>query len=209
MKKILALCLVAIMTFPVVAQTKETTPEFDGYLFAYFEGKGRYSEQEQLRFAVSADAVNWKALNNNRPIISSEEISQTGGIRDPYLVRGEEDRFYMVATDMFTRKDGWETNPGIILMKSDNLIDWSHSIIDLAKLYPKKFGKVKWVWAPQVIYDRKAGKYLVYFTVRLYGEKEGKLDFYSAYANKDFTGFEDEPKLMFSPKYGGIDGDII
>lgn len=54
MKKILALCLVAIMTFPVVAQTKETTPEFDGYLFAYFEGKGRYSEQEQLRFAVSA-----------------------------------------------------------------------------------------------------------------------------------------------------------
>ena len=39
MKKILALCLVAIMTFPVVAQTKETTPEFDGYLFAYFEGK--------------------------------------------------------------------------------------------------------------------------------------------------------------------------
>ena len=87
MKKILALCLVAIMTFPVVAQTKETTPEFDGYLFAYFEGKGRYSEQEQLRFAVSADAVNWKALNNNRPIISSEEISQTGGIRDPYLVR--------------------------------------------------------------------------------------------------------------------------
>lgn len=209
MKRILALCLVAIMTFPVFAQTKETTPVYDGYLFAYFEGKGRYSEQEQLRFAVSADAVNWKALNNNRPIISSEEISQTGGIRDPYLVRGEENRFYMVATDMFTRKNGWETNPGIILMKSDNLIDWSHSIIDLAKLYPKKFGKVKWVWAPQVIYDRKAGKYLVYFTVRLYGEKEGKLDFYSAYANKDFTGFEDEPKLMFSPKYGGIDGDII
>ena len=58
MGKILALCLVAIMTFPVFAQTKETTPVYDGYLFAYFEGKGRYSEQEQLRFAVvSAEGV--------------------------------------------------------------------------------------------------------------------------------------------------------
>jgi len=35
------------------------------------------------------------------------------------------------------------------------------------------------------------------------------LDFYCAYANKDFTGFEKEPKLMFSPKYGAIDGDIL
>lgn len=197
------------MTFPVFAQKQEIACQFDGYLFAYFEGKESKSEQEQLRFAVSADAINWKALNNNRSIIPSSEISQTGGIRDPYIMRGEDNKFYMVATDMFTRKNGWETNPGIILMKSDNLTDWSHSIIDLAKLYPKKFGKVKWVWAPQTIYDPKAKKYLVYFTVRLYDDEENKLDFYSAYANKDFTGFEAEPKLMFSPKYGGIDGDII
>lgn len=36
MKKILALCLVAIMTFPVVAQTKETTLRFDGYSLCLF-----------------------------------------------------------------------------------------------------------------------------------------------------------------------------
>ena len=181
--------------------------KFDGYLFAYFEGKGDRNKQEQLRLAVSPDAVNWTALNNDQPIIPSSEISQTGGIRDPHLLRGEDDKFYMVATDMFAMKDGWGSNPGIILMKSDNLTDWSHSIIDLAKLYPKKFGNVQWVWAPQTVYDPQAKKYLVYFTVRF--KNDGKLDFYSAYANKDFTGFEKEPKLMFSPKYGGIDGDII
>jgi arabinoxylan arabinofuranohydrolase len=189
-------------------QTSLVEPRFEGYLFAYFEGSGKGVEQEQLRFAVSQDAVNWTALNNNRPIIPSSEISQTGGIRDPYLLRGAEEKaFYMVATDMFTIRNGWESNPGIILMKSDDLLDWKHSIIDLAALYPKKFKNVKWVWAPQTIYDPKVKKYMVYFTVRYHND--AKLDFYAAYANDDFSGFEQEPKLLFSPKYGGIDGDII
>ena len=103
----------------------------------------------------------------------------------------------MVATDMFTVKNGWDSNPGITMMKSKNLTQWTSSVIDLAKAYPKKFGKVKWVWAPQTIYDTKVKKYLVYFTVRQHAN--AKLDFYAAYANKDFTGFESEPKLMFSP----------
>lgn len=182
--------------------------KLEGYLFAYFEGGGQRNQQEQLRFAVSPDAVNWFSLNENRPTIKSDMISQTGGIRDPHILRGENNKsFYMVATDMFTVKNGWGTNPGIVLMKSDNLTDWRHSIIDLAKLYPKKFADVKWVWAPQTIYDYEAEKYLIYFTIRYHNNEN--LDFYCAYANTDFTGFEKEPELMFSPRYGGIDGDII
>ncbi|MBE8721520.1 family 43 glycosylhydrolase [Sphingobacterium pedocola] len=189
-------------------QASSVKPQFDGYLFAYFEGSGSKELQEQLRFAVSQDAINWKTLNNNQPIIPSSDISQTGGIRDPHLLRGADGKaFYMVATDMFTIKDGWESNPGIILMKSDDLLDWKHSIIDLEKLYPKKFKNVKWVWAPQAIYDPSAKKYMVYFTIRYHND--AKLDFYAAYANEDFSGFEQEPKLLFSPKYGGIDGDIV
>jgi hypothetical protein len=210
-KKTLLIACLCLILFPSIAQTYKpgaTAPGYDGYLFAYFEGSGETNKQEQLRFAVSPDAVNWYALNANRPIIPSTEISQTGGIRDPHILRGEDGKsFYMVATDMFTMKNGWDNNPGIIMMKSDNLTDWKHSIIDLTKLYPKKFGNVKWVWAPQTFYDHKAKKYLIYFTVRFHHNE--KLDFYCAYANKDFTGFEKEPKLMFSPKYGAIDGDII
>jgi hypothetical protein len=182
--------------------------DFKGYLFAYFEGKGPAEKQEQLRFAVSDDAVNWKALNNNEPIIPSKDISNTGGIRDPHILRGADgNSFYMVATDMNTKKNGWDYNPGIVLMHSDNLLDWKSSVIDLEKLYKKKFKDIKWVWAPQTFYDAKAKKYLVYFTVRF--NYNLKLDFYCAYANKDFTAFEEEPRLMFSPKDGAIDGDII
>ncbi|SEA07063.1 Glycosyl hydrolases family 43 [Arachidicoccus rhizosphaerae] len=184
---------------------RENKPDA-GYLFAYFEGKG--TNQEALRFAVSQDAVHWKALNNNNPVIGSDSISATGGIRDPHILRGEKaDGYFLVATDMNTRKNGWDYNPGIVMLHSKDLLNWSHSKIELSKQYPKKFANIKWVWAPQTIFDPKVNKYLVYFTVRF--KDNEKLDFYAAYANKDFSGFEGTPKLLFSPEFGGIDADII
>ncbi|QDH81454.1 family 43 glycosylhydrolase [Echinicola soli] len=184
------------------------TEKYDGYLFAYFEGGGEAANQEQIRFAVSADAVNWQALNNNQPVLSSSTISQTGGVRDPHILRGTGDgEFYMVATDMYTKENGWDHNPGVVLLRSPDLIEWKHGWVDLEASYPEQFNDVKWVWAPQVIYDEEVGKYLVYFTVRFY--YDDRLDFYSAYANEDFTGFEAVPQLMFKTKYGAIDGDIV
>ncbi len=207
-KSLFWIVLFTICLAPAIfAKQSSSKQKFEGYLFAYFEGSGRRSEQEQIRFAVSENATHWFALNRNRPILASADISQTGGVRDPHLLRGEDGKFYMTVTDMFTMRDGWDNNPGIVLLRSDDLIDWKHSIINLEKLYPKKIANVKWVWAPQTFYDPKAKKYLVYFTVRYHHNY--KLDFYAAYANKDFTGFEREPRLMFSAKYGAIDGDII
>ena len=182
--------------------------EFDAYLFTYFEGSGPRQLDEQVRFAVSADAKNWFALNKNLPVIDSEKTSGTGGVRDPYLMRSQDGKqFFMVATDMSTAKNGWGHNPGIVMLRSDDLISWKHGIVDLEKQYPHKFAHVQWVWAPQTIYDAAVGKYMVYFTVKY--KNDAKLDFYAAYANADFSGFENEPALLFSPKYGGIDGDII
>ena len=182
--------------------------EYQGYLFAYFEGSGPRNMDEQLRFGASEDAINWFALNNNQPIIASEKISGTGGIRDQHILRGEDEKsFYLVATDMSTAKNGWGHNPGIVMLHSADLIDWRHSFIDLEKTYPGRFDSTQWVWAPQTIYDPAADKYLVYFTVKFKGDL--KLDFYCAYANKDFSGFENEPTLLFHPKYGAIDGDIV
>lgn len=182
--------------------------EFQGYLFTYFEGSGPRNRDEQFRFGLSTDAVNWFALNKNQPVISSEQVSGTGGIRDPHILRGEDQkRYYLVATDMSTAKNGWGHNPGIVMLRSGDLISWQSAVIDLEKLYPARFKNVQWVWAPQTIYDPAAGRYLVYFTVKF--KEDAKLDFYAAYANADFSGFINEPTLMFSPKYGAIDGDII
>ena len=183
-------------------------PKTEAYLFAYFEGRGDNMKQEQIRFAISENGRDWKALNGNNPVLDSDVISNTGGVRDPHIMRGADGKsYYMVATDMFTHKTGWGFNPGIVLMRSENLTDWTHSAIDFTKVYPEKFGDVQWVWAPQTFYDVNEGKYLVYFTVKF--KHNGYLDYYCAYANKDFTALEHEPVFMFRADHGAIDGDII
>ena len=205
---IAALLLATTMSHGKAAPNRTETPtNYEGYLFAYFEGGGDAKQQEHLRFALSDDGVNWRALNGNRPVIASDTISESGGIRDPHILRGEDGRFYIVATDMNTAKNGWNENPGIVLLSSDDLLHWKHAKINLSKDYPKHFGDAYWVWAPQTIYDRKAKKYMIYFTLQRNDRKS--LITYYAYANKDFTGFENEPKQLFSAKYGSIDNDII
>ena len=211
MKKLTILLLMA-MSLQTSAQV--TTPlasrgEAAGYLFTYFEGGGDTNLMEQLRFAVSEDAQNWYALNGNRPIIASDSISESGGIRDPHILRGEDGCYYIVATDMhtFDPKQGWGANPGIVLLKSKDLVNWTHAKINLSKDWSEHFGDAYWVWAPQTIYDRKARKYMIYFTLQRNDRKT--LITYYAYANKDFTAFESEPKVLFAAKYGSIDNDII
>ena len=189
------------------AAKKTAKQIFAGYLFAYFEGSG--DKQEHLRFAISEDAKNWYALNENQPVIASDSISTSGGIRDPHILRGEDGCYYIVATDMNTAKNGWKDNPGIVLMKSKDLVNWTHSKIVLKEDYKEHFSDAYWVWAPQTIYDKKAKKYMIYFTLQRTGDGRKSLVTYYAYANKDFTGFESEPKVLFNAKYGCIDNDII
>ena len=206
MKKSITTC-VLLLTFCLCGLAQKRA-NYDGYLFAYFEGTGTNELQEQLRFAISENGTDWRALNNNRPIIASKDISESGGIRDPHILRREDGKgYYIVATDMFTVKNGWGSNPGIVLLKSDNLTDWTGGHINLSKSYPEHFGDAHWVWAPQTIYDQKEKKYMIYFTLKR--EKTDSLVTYYAYANKEFTAFEAEPKVLFKAKYQSIDNDII
>ena len=203
--------LLLLLGLSLTAQAKKetTAPKYAGYLFTYFEGTGDPHQMEQLRFAISEDAQNWYALNDNRPIIASDSISESGGIRDPHILRGEDGCYYIVATDMYTYdpKQGWGANPGIVLLKSKDLVNWTHAKINLSKDWSEHFGDAFWVWAPQTIYDQKAKKYMIYFTLQRNDRKS--LITYYAYANKDFTAFENEPKVLFAAKYGSIDSDII
>ncbi len=201
------LFLFTFLCLALSAQAQKST-SLAGYLFAYFEGGGDKNLQEHLRFAVSEDAQNWYALNDNRPVVGSDSISESGGIRDPHILRGEDGCYYIVATDMCTAKTGWNENPGIVLMKSKDLVNWKHAKINLGKDWPA-FSDAYWVWAPQTIYDQKAKKYMIYFTLQRTGDNRQSLITYYAYANKDFTAFESEPQKLFAAKYGSIDNDIV
>ena len=178
--------------------------DFSAYLFAYFTGNS--GNQEAIRFALSNDGYNYRALNNNNPILNSATISSSGGVRDPHILRGENNDYYMVATDMVSAL-GWASNRAMVLLKSNNLTDWTSSVVNIPNTYPE-FSAADRVWAPQSIYDPTVGKYMVYFAMRLGASDYDKI--YYAYANSTFTALESAPKILFDN--GGlstIDADII
>ncbi|MDB5019599.1 MAG: beta-xylosidase [Pedobacter sp.] len=178
----------------------------DAYLFTYFTGNG--NGEEAIRFALSSDGYTYKALNGNKPIIPSQDISSTGGLRDPHIVRAADGKtFYMVATDMHVAVNGWKANHAMVFLQSKDLINWKSNVINIPKSFPA-FAEVNRVWAPQTIYDPLKKKYMIYWSMR-FGEEPDKI--YYAYANKEFTSLETLPKqLFFKPDSGAcIDGTIV
>lgn len=202
--KILAFLLCLSALTPAFAEKIEEK-DLAAYLFVYFTGN--HISQEAVCYAVSMDGYTYWALNDNKPVIDSKVISSTGGVRDPHILRCEDGKtFYMVVTDMVS-DNGWDSNRAMVLLKSTDLIHWSHSVINMQKRYEGQ-ERLKRVWAPQTIFDPEAKKYMVYWSMK-YGD--GPDVIYYAYANEDFTDLEGEPKPLFVPadKKSCIDGDIV
>lgn len=211
-----AIGMMAARPFGALAQTDNSKRY---YLFVYFNSNS--PDGEQIRYAISADGVNYKALNEGRPIVQSDTISLKHSIRDPHILRAEDGKtFYMVLTDMRS-SEGWQSNDGLVLMKSTNLLHWQHTAIDFPTRFPGIDGldrdNLHAVWAPQTIYDPVEKRYMVYYTIGRhdwsYPTEDSKFRqpyfklFYS-YANEDFTDLT-EPKLLFDFGMASIDGDII
>lgn len=210
--KLLLLCL-GFVGIHVHAQ------EYTDYLFAYFSGS--WPDGEQVRYAVSDDGYNYRALNNGRPVIASDTIALKRSVRDPHIVRAKDGKtFYMVVTDM--RSDmGWQSNDGIVMLKSSNLLHWEHTAIHFPTRFPDLEGfdekNLHAVWAPQTIWDEKEGKYMVYYSIGRHDWeyptddprfKQPYFRIYYSYANEDFTDIT-EPKLLFDFGTAAIDGDIV
>ncbi len=197
-----------VVQFGLIAafQSCNSNTKYDSYLFVYFTGNG--PEEEAVRYALSDDGYNYVALNDNQPILDSNVISTSGGVRDPHILRGHDGNFYMVVTDLYVTDQGWN-NYAMVLLKSNDLIHWEHTVINIPKTYPNEYGDVNRVWAPQTIYDEKTDQYMIYWS--MLRSSGGPDIIYYAYANEDFTGLSNVPKqLFFSPTGSAcIDGDII
>lgn len=192
---------------------------YSSYLFAFFSNNSPYGEQ--IRYALSDDGYDYRSLNEGRPVIASDSISLKKSIRDPHIMRSEDGKtFYMVLTDMRS-DEGWQSNDGLILMKSTDLLHWQHTAIDFPTRFPNLPGfdreNLHAVWAPQTIWDPVEKKYMIYYSIGRHDWEYPTDDpnfnqpyfklFYS-YANEDFTDIT-EPKLLFDFGTASIDGDIV
>ena len=180
------------------------TDEYTSYLFAYFNGNAQW--QEQICFALSDDGFNYTPLNGGAPITNSADIALKEAVRDPHILRGGDGYFYMVVTDMKSG-DGWSSNDGLVLLRSSNLIDWTHTAIDFPDKWPDRFNRetLTQVWAPQTIYDPEEEKYMVYYTI---GESDTHYKIYYSHANADFTELT-QPQLLYDHGANTIDADIV
>lgn len=211
-KTLLAALLIAVSTSATFAKKKQVAPqpqdpnEMVAYLFTYFNSND--PKDEQICYALSEDGYNYTPINDGMPVISSDTIALTQCVRDPHILRCEDGKtFYMVVTDMKSNL-GWNSNRGMVLLKSTDLINWQHTAINFPTRYTKTWKNVNRVWAPETIYDRKAGKYMVFYS--LASSDRGSYDkIYYQYANKDFTDLEGEPKWLFDAGCATIDGDIV
>ena len=199
MKRLSLTLFASIITLIASAQTDKVA-----YLFTYFTGNA--PQKEQICYAISDDGYNWTPLNNGSPVILSDTIAVTGCVRDPHILRCQDGKtFYIVATDM--KSDlGWSSNRGMVLMKSTDLVHWTHTTIHFPTRFPKTWRNVQRVWAPETVYDNKTGKYIVFYSLLSTTNRYDKI--YYSYANDDFTDIS-EPRLLFDDGRAAIDGDIV
>ncbi len=180
-------------------------------------------ETHGLYMAISRDGYTFTALNDGEPVIAGDTIAWQRGIRDPHIFRGPDGAFYLAMTDLrvFAQRDGyqdtewerdgreygWGNNRGLVLMKSWDLINWKRTNIRFDKL-SAGLSEIGCVWAPEVAYDDKNGRLMIYFTMRFKNEAN-KL--YYVYVNDEFDKIETLPQILFeypSEKVSAIDGDI-
>ncbi|MGL1959218.1 MAG: glycoside hydrolase family 43 protein [Colwellia sp.] len=199
--------------------------KFQGYLLVYFK-----DETHDLYFATSTDGYAFTDINNGNPILFGKDLAEQRGIRDPHIFRGPNNAFYMSLTDLHifakdkgfrtttwerpSKDYGWGNNKNLILMKSYDLINWTHSIVNVEDIFPE-LTNLAAVWAPQTIYDKVENKLMLYYTTRHKNNRESKKDSSNymvyAYTNDEFTTLTTTPKKLFNYPIEGvstIDADI-
>lgn len=181
--------------------------EYTKYLFAYFPS----NSDENIYFALSDkdDPYNFQPINQGRRVVSADSVSVMNGLRDPHLMRGEDGWFYMVATDMRCSL-GWSSNRGLVLMRSKDLVSWSHHTVHFPDKYAgSSLARVTRVWAPETIWDPVAKRYMVYFSLLT---DDGSIPYdrvYYCYVNADFSDLDGEPAYLFDRGKSTIDMDIV
>ena len=190
--------------FMVCVSRKEP---YENYLFVYFPS----NTNENIYYAISEDGFNYTPLNWGERVVDADTIALKQGVRDPHILRGEDGWFYMVNTDMKSN-EGWDSNRGIVMMKSKDLIHRTHSTVH----FPERFAhsdfadKLTRVWAPETIWDPEAQKYMVYFSMRTGSRQPIPYDkVYYCYANEDFTDLEGSPVYLYDRGSSTIDMDIV
>ncbi len=196
-------------TEPMTDPTEKKASD-GGYLFVHFVGTESNANQEQIYFSVSQDGSTWKTLNGGAPVLTSSVGER--GVRDPFIQRGVDGKYYIIATDLsiYNRRDDknrWGAcqtsgSKSIVVWESDDLVNWSEaSLIEVAD---KNAGCT---WAPESIYDPEKQAYMVFWASKVSDDEYKKQRIYRSYT-KDFKTFT-PAELYIDNETSAIDTTIL
>ena len=186
----------------------------DHYLFAYFTGNNNVTttstDNQAIRFAGSADGVTFSNINSGNTVVT--QTMGTRNCRDPYIFKGQDEYYYLIATDMDASTGVWWGNSNsMVLWRSKDLLHWQdETIINMNDIIGRG-NIVMRCWAPQVIWDSIEEKYMVYFGLGTSDDYTSNTDMVYCYTNNllDQNSYTRPSLLYHSPaNKDSIDGDI-
>ena len=156
---------------------------------------------ERLHLALSTDGRHWTALNNNEPVWDHF-------IRDPYINRGPDGLWRMLATGG-RRRDREVVGPSCLYATSPDLIHWQvEEYLPLMKDVRNENGQLATnIWAPEWFYDETRQEAVLIWssTFERRGWQQSRLWFSRT---KDWETFT-TAKVLFDPPYSVIDGTLL
>jgi hypothetical protein len=178
--------------------------DFGGYVFTYFK-----DQTHSAYLAVSRDGYTFTDLNGGKPLFDGAVLAGQKGVRDPSIARGPDGAFYLAMTDLHVSGQragfrttqwerpeaqyGWGNNRALVMMKSWDLIHWTHSDFRIDKTFPD-LAEIGCSWAPAMIFDAEKGKMMISFTMKI---GRGVDHIYYAYTDDAFTKMETKPQILF------------
>ena len=191
-----AVTLVALYLNGSLKTAKPAESRGGKYIFAYITGDEE--GDEAVRLAVSDDGYNYSSLNNGDPVVG--QTLGTTGVRDPFIIRASDGYFYLIAADM-KMQNGETSNHAFMTWRSPDLVTWGEETnIELRNF--SSFESCNRAWAPRVIWDESAHKYMVYFAASTLSNDMLTPQLYYCYTT-DFKKFS-APKPLYSIQDGPI-----
>jgi hypothetical protein len=156
---------------------------------------------EKLHIALSADGRHWTALNDNEPVWGQQ-------MRDPFVRRGPDGLWRLLATGGGRGLDRAKVGPGCLYATSKDLVSWQvEGSLPLMKDARNEEGAFAGnIWAPEWFYDKKTKEYMLFWSSSFKdaGWKESRLWYCKTRDWKTFT----PARMLFEPSYSVIDGTL-
>lgn len=177
------------------------------YLFVHFREKTS-PDGEQVYFGLSQDGFQWEEVNQGQPVLWAYYGDK--GVRDFTITKCEKNgKYYIFATDLSLSygmrnqyRHSWDEigrngSKYLAVWESEDLVSWTEQ--RLVKIGDEDFGCL---WAPDIIYDRREGDYVLHWSSSHKSNDYGEKAIYYS-RTKDFDNFS-KPEVLYRKEDSGV-----